>query len=364
LIPLNDLKRAAEEDSPRIESAINRVVKSGWFILGPELEAFENEFSLYQGGGYTVGVGNGTDALEISLVALGIKSGDLVATTANCGGYATTAIKKIGAIPLYIDVDYQTALMSKTSLEKNLTDFPNIKCIIVTHLYGNAANVIDIQQIARRKKILLLEDCAQAIGAEISAIKVGNFGDAATFSFFPTKNLGAIGDAGCVFTKDLNLALNMKKLRQYGWNSKYHSEIPAGQNSRMDEVQAAVLRFRLEFIDQQNNKRRQILEMYQDSIKKLGEVSLWFNDKRSVGHLAVLSLNYRLDAQQLLNKNEIKSEIHYPVLDYQQLAWADSSQNLKNSEQLVQRILTIPCFPQLTESEINKISKTISKFSN
>jgi aminotransferase EvaB len=362
MIPLNDLKRAAEIDSPRIAAAINRVVKSGWFILGPELEAFENEFSQYQGGGFSVGVGNGTDALEISLVALGIAAGDLVATTANSGGYATTAIKKIGALPIYVDIDLDSALISIPSLEDKISIFPNIKCVIVTHLYGNAANVEVIRQLTNKHKIFLIEDCAQAIGSEISGRKVGNFGDVGTFSFFPTKNLGAIGDAGCIFTKNVTIAEKTRKLRQYGWELKYRTEIPSGQNSRMDEIQAAVLRIRLKNVDEQNIKRRSILERYRNSINNSGAKALWTNDKTSVGHLAVLSVNNRAAVQEILNNHEIKYDIHYPILDFQQTAWLEPSVKLNNSQLIVQKIITIPCFPQLTDSEIDKISQAISLF--
>lgn len=362
MIPLNDLKRAISEDLPQITDAIQRVLRSGWFILGPELEAFENEFGTYQGGGNAVGVGNGTDALEISLIALGVLPGDIIATTANSGGYATTAIKKIGAIPVYVDVDSQTALMSANSLEHQIKRISNIKCIVLTHLYGNAANVESIQQIANTHHIFLLEDCAQAIGAEVNNVKVGNFSDIATFSFFPTKNLGAIGDAGCIYTKNKELADQSKKLRQYGWRSKYRSEIVNGQNSRMDEIQAAVLRLRLKEIDVQNNTRRSILEKYSKSINNQNVERLWYDSARSVGHLAVLAVNNRTAAQRILQNQEINSEIHYPVLDFQQAAWSELVSDLDNSKELVHRILTIPCFPQLKENEIEQICDAISKF--
>jgi dTDP-4-amino-4,6-dideoxygalactose transaminase len=361
MIPLNDLKRATSEDLPQITDAVQRVLKSGWFILGPELEAFENEFATYQGDGDAVGVGNGTDAIEISLIALGVGPGDLIATTANSGGYATTAIKKIGAIPVYIDVDSHTALMSANSLENQIKRISNIKCIILTHLYGNAANVELIRQIANMHHIYLLEDCAQAIGAEVGNVKVGNFSDIATFSFFPTKNLGAIGDAGCIYTRNKEFADRIKKLRQYGWKTKYRSEIINGQNSRLDEIQAAVLRFRLNKINEQNSRRRSILEKYAQSIKNQNVKTLWFGDSRSVGHLAVLAVNDRSESQRILQNLEIASDIHYPILDFEQAAWSELVPNLNNSKELVQKILTIPCFPQLKDSEIEQICDALSK---
>ena len=362
MIPINDLKRAANEDLSKIDSAVKRVLKSGWFILGPELEAFEEEFARYLGGGFAIGVGNGTDALEISLTALGIKPGDLVATTANCGGYSTTAIMKIGAVPIYIDVELETGLMSVTSLESVMISYRNLKCVIVTHLYGNAANIELIHETTEKYNVNLVEDCAQAIGAEVSGIKVGNFGEISTFSFFPTKNLGALGDAGGLFTKRRDLAEKIKKLRQYGWSRKYYSEIEHGQNSRMDEIQAAILRFRLEQLDQLNSKRRKILAGFKDSIKTSNVNALWFLDSRSVGHLAVLSVENREEVQKILLEDQIMSEVHYPLLDSQQPAWLAKNCDLTNSEMLVQKIITIPCFPQLTESEVHRIQNSISKF--
>jgi dTDP-4-amino-4,6-dideoxygalactose transaminase len=237
-----------------LDAAIARVNDRGHYILGPEVEAFEREFAAYCGAAACVAVGNGTDALELALRALGVGAGDEVATVGNAGGYATTAIRAAGATPVYVDVDDATLGIDCHSLADRIT--PGTRAIVVTHLYGRMADVEALVRIAREREIPLIEDCAQAHGAARAGRKAGTFGVLGCYSFYPSKNLGALGDAGALVTGDTALAARVAELRTYGWRGKYRVAASGGMNSRMDEVQAAVLRVKLPRLDAWNAARR------------------------------------------------------------------------------------------------------------
>ena len=258
-VALNDLLRQTNTLQNELAAVVNRVLASGWYILGRECAAFESEFAAYCGVPHCVSVANGTDALEISLRSLGIGPGDTVATVANAGGYSTTAIRAVGAEPIYIDIEPYTMNMSAASLLGRLT--PAVRAVIVTHLYGHMADLPALLAVTRRAGVPLIEDCAQAHGAAIGGRKAGSWGALACFSFYPTKNLGALGDGGAITTQDAHLAHRVKSLRQYGWSSKYRSS-EYGRNSRMDELQAAILRAKLPYLDGWNARRREIAATY------------------------------------------------------------------------------------------------------
>ncbi|HYD84450.1 MAG TPA: DegT/DnrJ/EryC1/StrS family aminotransferase, partial [Opitutus sp.] len=241
-----------------IRAAIERVLASGHYILGPEVEAFEKEFAAYQEGGDVVGVANGTEAIELALRAVGVKAGDAVATVANTVSATAAAIEQMGARLVFVEIDAATMLMSAEALEAVLErERGAVKAVVPVQLYGQVAEMERIGEIARRHGAKVVEDCAQAHGAMREGRKAGTWGDAAAFSFYPTKNLGALGDGGAVFTRDAAVAQRVRQLRQYGWRERYVSELP-GRNSRLDEVQAAVLRVKLRYLDAENATRREL----------------------------------------------------------------------------------------------------------
>ncbi len=242
-----------------IDAAIARVLDREWYILGPEVEAFERAFAAYCGARHCIAVGNGTDALQLAVRALGIDGDGRVATAPNAGGYATTAILQAGVAPHYIDVDPDTLLIDADAFAAAAAaTAPQLRAVVVTHLYGRMADVAAIAAVARERGIAIIEDCAQAHGARRGGRMAGTLGDVGCFSFYPTKNLGALGDAGALITDDDALARRLRSLRTYGWSSKYHCADEGGSNSRMDELQAAVLSVKLPHLDAWNARRRAI----------------------------------------------------------------------------------------------------------
>jgi len=259
-IALNDLRRHSAAHRELLNDAISRVIVRGWFGHGPELEAFESEFAAYCGVQHAVGVANGTDAIELTLRALDVGTNCEVILAANAGMYSATALRAIGAMPVFADVDDEHLVLTAESVEAVLT--PRTRAIIVTHLYGRMANMQPLRALADRAGIPLVEDCAQAHGARQQGRRAGAWGDAATFSFYPTKNLGALGDAGMVICADAGLAQRVRRLRQYGWERKYVAVEGPARNSRLDEMQAAVLRNKLPLLDGWNSQRCRIASRY------------------------------------------------------------------------------------------------------
>ena len=301
---INDIRRQNQAIADEIETAVKRVIDAGWYILGPEVSRFEAEFASYCGSKECVTTANGTDALELALRALGIGAGDHVGTVANAGGYATTAILRAGAVPVFLDVDEVTWTISPQELSKA----KNLRAAIVTHLYGKMADMPALLASG----VALIEDCAQSHGARLQGRAAGTWGVAGCFSFYPTKNLGALGDGGAVITNDENLSDQMRALRQYGWKTKYISEVPGGRNSRMDAIQAAILRVKLPYLDQWNQRRREIAARYDVAFGKrpcLGE--------DYVAHLYVLRSRrpHRDRLRELLAAKGIATDVHYPVPD-------------------------------------------------
>ncbi len=251
-----------------IDAAIARALESGRYILGGEVSAFEEEWAGYVGVAHAIGVGNGTDALELALRALDIGSGDVVVTTSNTAVATVAAIELTGASALLVDVDEQTLTMSPHALQEALAERRNVKAVIPVHLYGWPADMRAITSIAVEHGLNIIEDCAQAHGARIDDRAVGTWGDLAAFSFYPTKNLGALGDGGAVVTDDSQLAQRLRELRMYGWKDRFISD-SAGMNSRLDDLQAAILRVKLRHLDAANRRRQQIAEVYYESLADL-----------------------------------------------------------------------------------------------
>jgi aminotransferase EvaB len=360
LVPLNDLSRWDENDKLNVSRAIQEVVDSGHFINGPKTTLLDTRLKQLLEGRDIVFVGNGTDALMLALLGLGVKEGDLVATVANAGGYATSAILRIGAVPVLVDVEPRTAQISVEDLTLKLQGYPSIKAVVVTHLYGQMADMPSVLAAADDFECLIIEDCAQSIGAIQAGATSGTFGDASTFSFYPTKNLSCLGDGGAISFKSKTHADHARQLAQYGWSSRYVIDHEGGFNSRLDEIQAAVLLERIDGLQKNNDKRRQIVNQYKgalaDSRYLIGE-----DDPSFVGHLAVLVTSSRDADISSLKKANIGTGIHYPILDHQQAGWGNHfiSVKLPNSESLVQKIISLPCFPLLQESEIERVCEAL-----
>jgi aminotransferase EvaB len=363
VIPINDLTRGIA-NSEEVAKALTRVLKSGNWIHGPEQKAFEIELSEYLAAGFAFGVASGTDALEIALRAVGCKRDSKVITVANAGGYTSVAAALIGCEIIYCDIDSVKLLMDPESLGPLLSE--EITAVVVTHLYGNVAPVGVIKDMCSRYGVKVVEDCAQAIGATESGIKVGTIGHVGTFSFYPTKNLGAIGDGGALATNDSEIAQRITELRQYGWTSKYIIDLPGGMNSRLDEIQAAVLRLSLPKLDIVNQKRKEIVKQYFDALERSNVELVTAFDSGNVAHLAVLRLpesinrtNFRGYMQDL----EISTDIHYPILDCDQkgLIVPSIDSKLSHSRKASESIVTVPLFPEMRENEVATVVTALAK---
>lgn len=362
-VPFNDLGRGTSDIRTQIDSAIARVVSSGWFVLGPEHDALETELSEYLGVNHAINVGNGTDALELSLAAVGVRSGSQVVTVANAGAYTTTAALLLGAEPVFCDIDPTTLLMSVETLEMTLASLAEKpQAIVVTHLYGALAPIPELVAVARKHGIAIIEDCAQSLGATLDGRHGGSFADIATTSFYPTKNLGALGDGGAIFTNSDDLANSVRRMRQYGWASKYSIEFDHGKNTRLDEIQAAVLRIKLPLLDKQNDRRRDIHSIYEKNhyfeTKFVNSASESFN-----GHLAVVTSKDREKTRSSLLDAGVKTDVHYPIPDHQQKfpSFKPRKSNLEVTEWAAESVFSLPLFPELTPNEINQVVEALTK---
>ena len=355
-IAINDLGRHGSATQSAVQDAVDRVLKSGWYILGREGEAFEREFAAYCGTEECIAVANGTDAIELSLRALGIEQGSRVATVANAGFYTTTALRAIGAEPVFVDVDPQTKLMDLNHLRQVL-NAGNIDIVVVTHLFGLLHDMEAVLRIADAAGVPVFEDCAQAHGASRGGKRAGSFGAAASFSFYPTKNLGALGDGGAVTTNDGELAAKIRRLRQYGWEAKYRAVLSGGRNSRLDEIQAAILRAKLPLLDAWNQRRRAIATRYSQEINHPRVTCPPVYDEEFVAHLYVVACEDRESLRAHLSATEILTDVHYPIPDYRQpsLEGLRAWPTLPVTEQLASSIVTLPCYPELWDDEVTQV---------
>ena len=336
----------------QLRDAAARVLSSHRYVLGAEVSAFEREFAAFCGTLDCVGVANGTDALELALRAAGVARGDRVATVANAGYYACTALAAIGAEPVFVDVD-ATKTISPATLESAQ---PRGTAIVVTHLYGRLAAIEPIVANAQRRAIPVIEDCAQSHGAARRGKRAGSFGLAGCFSFYPTKNLGALGDGGAIVTSDGEVASRARSLRQYGWSSKYHVERRDGRNSRLDELQAAFLRVKLPRLAAWNSARVEIARRYCDGLQGLGLILPAFSDVAYVAHLFVVRAPDRDALRAALAQRQIDTGVHYPIPDYRQPVRASlPGVALPVTEAACREVLTLPCFPGLPEAQIDRV---------
>jgi dTDP-4-amino-4,6-dideoxygalactose transaminase len=354
-VPLNDLKRGFDSLSEELQAAAARVLNSGWYVQGPEHKAFEQEFAAYVGVADCVGVANGTDALEIALKALDPSPGSVVVTAANAGMYSSTAIRRAGLRPRYADIDADTLLLTPDTVASVLDD--DVSVVVVTHLYGRLADVAGIREVLRSRGIALLEDCAQAAGAGAPGARAGSLGDVAAFSFYPTKNLGAFGDGGAVTTSREDVAERARRLRMYGWTAKYEVGEDGGRNSRLDEMQAALLRVQLSHLDEWNETRRSVIARYVAAAEGTNVRVLPAEGSDHVAHLAVVVAEDREAVRAALEAAGVQTDVHYPIPDHWQKPFVAeyAGTALAVTEERAGQILTLPCFPELTDAEIDRV---------
>ncbi|HDX0787707.1 TPA: DegT/DnrJ/EryC1/StrS family aminotransferase [Stenotrophomonas maltophilia] len=364
LIPVNSLSRHIAPLQDALSSLAATVIASGYYVLGPNVKAFEQEFARYCGAAHCISVANGTDALELSLKALEVGTGDRVAVVANAAMYGTSAVLACDATPVFVDTNADDGLMSVAALKAVLDSAPLPKVVIVTHLYGKLAQIEEIVALCHDRGIKVLEDCAQAHGAERGGHRAGSFGDIASFSFYPTKNLGALGDGGAIVTSDEALALRATQLRQYGWTAKYTNSLAGGRNSRLDELQAALLRHMLPLLDGWNQRRRDIANRYaaglrSDRVRHIGTVG-----NEHVAHLYVVRCDNRNALRAHLQAAGVQTEVHYPLCDHRQPCHQGrfDAVSLPHTEADAAQVLTLPCFPELTDAEVDTVIAACNRY--
>ena len=366
-VPMNDLRRRFISAQADVGSALAEVLSSGLFLNGPSSIAFAHAFAETVGGVECVLVANGTDALELALRSVLVgrpSSAKEVVSVANAGGYTTIACHQLGLIPVYADINVATQLMSIPSALACLT--AETVAVVVTHLYGGVVDVPALRAAiyaAGFGHVAIIEDCAQAHGARIGDKCVGSMGDVATFSFYPTKNLAAFGDAGAVVSANRHIVGIVRQLNQYGWSSKYQVSTFGGRNSRIDEIQAAILYKLLPRLTAWNERRRQILGRYRS--QAANSLDFVVSGPGSVGHMAVALTADRSAFRQFMSVRGIATDIHYPILDCDQSGWKGHPMRvgafgLSASRFSVPLIVSLPCFPEMTESEVEQVCNALA----
>lgn len=363
MIPQADPGAGYRSQKAEIDAAVARALDSGWYILGREGEAFEREFAAWLGTARAVGCANGTDALALILRGLGIGEGCTVATVSHTAVATVAAIEMAGAVPLLLDIDPDTYTMDPDELAAVLEDpppgLPPIRAAIVVHLYGQAADLTPMLEACQRAGVALIEDCAQAHGATLGGQHLGTLGQAAAFSLYPTKNLGALGDGGVLATDDFELADRIAAIRQYGWKERYVSAM-VGVNSRLDEVQAAILRTKLTVLDAGNARRRSIAAAY-DAALAGGPIAAPVRrpGAEHVFHQYVLRCTDRASVQARLRAEGIGTGIHYPVPVHLQAAYKDRTPlgpaGCAETERAAAEVLSLPMYPELTDAQVERI---------
>jgi dTDP-4-amino-4,6-dideoxygalactose transaminase len=362
-IPLVDLKAAYRRLQAELDAAVARVLAGGWYILGPEVAAFEAEFAAWLGVDHAVGVASGTDAVLLALRALGVGPGDEVITVAHTAVATVAAIELAGATPRLVDIDPATYTLDPARLAAAIT--PRTRAIVPVHLYGAPADMDAVLAVARAHGLLVVEDCAQAHGARYRGRMVGTLGDAAAFSFYPTKNLGALGDGGAVATHRPEVAEQLRLLRQYGWRERYVSDV-AGHNSRLDELQATILRVRLRHLDAENETRRRLAARYDAALTGLSIARPTARPGDCpVYHLYVIRTAERDALAAHLREKGIGTGVHYPVPVHRQPAYAHLGYgpgSLPATEAAAAEVLSLPMYPDLAEEAVDGVAVAIRQF--
>lgn len=349
MIKFLDVKKINNQDE--IKKKVAQVIDSGHYVLGNECESFEKNFSKYCGTEYAIGVANGLDALNIIIKGYGFSNGDEIIVPANTYIASILAISHNGCLPILVEPDIQTFNINPDLIEQNITE--RTKAILVVHLYGRAADMEPILKIAKKYNLKVIEDAAQAHGAMYKEKRVGSLGDAGGFSFYPGKNLGCLGDGGCITTNDHQLADKVRRIRNYGSLIKYHNEFQ-GINSRLDEIHAAVLNVKLKNLDKDNNKRRTIARAYRTEIKNpfliLPELKY---ENSHVWHLFTIRTNNRNKFQEYLKKKNIETIVHYPIPPHKQSCYSElKNLNLPITEEIHRTILSLPISPVMNDDEV------------
>jgi dTDP-4-amino-4,6-dideoxygalactose transaminase len=363
MIPFLELVSQFRSIEAEIRAAMDRVLARGWFVLGGELRAFEEDFAAYLGVKHVVGVGSGTDAIHLVLRALGVGPGDEVVIPANTCVPTAAGVAASGATPVLADIEFETFTLCPESLEDAVTG--RTKAIVPVHLYGHPCEMDAIIDIARSRGVLVVEDCAQAHGAAYRSVKCGALGDAAAFSFYPTKNLGAYGDGGAVATNDDGIAERVLQLRNYGERNRYESVLE-GFNSRLDELQAAVLRVKLRYLDDWNARRRELAARYTNTLRDTGVAAPaeapW---ARHGYHLYVVRSPQRDALRDYLSRNGVGTQIHYPAPIhfqhvYKHLGYAAG--DFPDSERACREVLSLPLYPELSDEAVDAVARLVGEF--
>jgi dTDP-4-amino-4,6-dideoxygalactose transaminase len=365
MIPFLNLNIIHKQIESEIADSINRVLTSNRFILSEEVEQFEIEFARYCEVDYSVGVGNGLDAIHLILKAYGIGEGDEVIIPSNTFIATALAVSYSGATPVFVEPDEETYNINTSLIESKIT--PKTKAIIPVHLYGQPADMDSVLELGKKYNLKIIEDCAQAHGAIYKGRRVGSLGDAAAFSFYPGKNLGALGDGGAVCSNDVEIIRTVRILSNYGSEKKYLHEIK-GFNTRLDEIQAAILRIKLMHLDKWNSERKAIAEKYTQGLQG-GEVITpgICSGTEPVWHVYVIRHEHRDELKKYLDKNGITTIIHYPIPIHKQPAYSEIENLYKKyalTEKLAGTILSLPLYPGMSEFEIETIIKSIQSFNS
>ena len=364
-IPFLDLRREQKHYLDEIKATVARVIDSGWYILGNEKENFEKEFASYCGVKHCIGVGNGLDAIRLILLAymeLGVmRKGDEVLLPANSFIASALAVSQCGLTPVLVDCDLQTYNIDVSQIEEKITS--KTKAILAVHLYGQVTDIRKLKEISNKYNLKLIEDAAQAHGAVYDGVKAGALGDAAAFSFYPVKNLGALGDAGAVTTDDLELAKLVASLSNYGSEEKYTHDLK-GLNARLDDIQAAVLSLKLQYLDAENIKRQTVALEYNRRIDNQKVVTPKVDRLEGhIYHIYAIRCKQRDDLQAYLSQKGIATQIHYPKAIHNQEAYKElNNSNLPNANQLENEMLSLPIFPSMTEEERSYIVNTLNSW--
>ena len=356
----NDLRPQYAAIKEEIDAAVAGVLARGWYVLGPEVEAFEAEFAAYCGAKHAVGVGSGTEALHLALWACDLRPGDEVVTVAHTAVPTINAISLTGARPLFVDVDLATRTMDPAAAARAIT--PRTRALLPVHLYGHPADMAPLQELARRHGLWLIEDAAQAHGAEYGGTRAGRLGHLAAFSFYPTKNLGAYGDGGMVVTDDAALAERVRLLRNYGQTDRYHHQVE-GLNSRLDELQAAALRVKLRHLDTWTAARRERAARYGTALRHVATPTEapW---ARHVYHLYAVGVPRRAEVQEALAAAGIGTLVHYPIPAHLQPAYAHLGVprgSLPVTERLADEVLSLPLYPELPLAQVDEVAATVDR---
>jgi len=362
-VRFNDLALGTSAPAAEIEAAIARVLASAWFILGPELEAFEREIVSSFDCGNAIGVANGTDAIALALMALGVGPGDEVVTTPLTAAFTALAISEVGAKPVFADVEPETLTLSVESASRRITS--RTRVLMPVHLYGNAADIEGILGLAKAHGLAVVEDACQAHGARQDGRSLGTLGRVGTFSFYPTKNLGALGDGGMVLTGDDEIAAKLRRLRNGGQSSRYrHEEL--GVNSRLDEIQAAVLRVKLKYLEEKNERRRELSRLYERALESTPVRPVAVRGGcTSARHLFVIRAPDRDALAAHLKEGGIETLIHFPIPTHLQRAYESLGQgpgSCPDAENACGEILSLPLYPTLSNENVERVAAAIHGF--